>query len=210
MKISTIIIFCVVIFAVLCNKKELFTNTSSIVLSEHDMYQILDSINNVAYEEYLDATKKIGENYLKIIIDAFHKSLKKNSIEEQKKIFESDSFIQIIFSDEKLGLSDNFKQSLFMELSEARLLNRNIKMVPLRLYTNAKIISKGNLLKITNNFKNIELRKISTFFISYLLKYYDMSKPQHSKNDKILRFDNSLPKINEFNSLISKSKLFFN
>lgn len=210
MKISTIIIFCVVIFAVLCNKKELFTNTSSIVLSEHDMYQILDSINNVAYEEYLDATKKIGENYLKIIIEAFHKSLKKNSIEEQKKMFESDSFIQIIFSDEKLGLSDNFKQSLFMELSEARLLNRNIKMVPLRLYTNAKIISKGNLLKITNNFKNIELRKISTFFISYLLKYYDMSKPQHSKNDKILRFDNSLPKINEFNSLISKSKLFFN
>ena len=152
----------------------------------------------------------IGENYLKIIIEAFHKSLKKNSIEEQKKIFESDSFIQIIFSDEKLGLSDNFKQSLFMELSEARLLNRNIKMVPLRLYTNAKIISKGNLLKITNNFKNIELRKISTFFISYLLKYYDMSKPQHSQNDKILRFDNSLPKINEFNSLISKSKLFFN
>jgi len=210
MKISTIIIFCVVIFSVLCNKKELFNNTSSIVLSEQDMYQILDSINNVAYEEYLDATKKIGENYLKIIIEAFHKSLKKNSIEEQKKIFESDSFIQIIFSDEKLGLSDNFKQSLFMELSEARLLNRNIKMVPLRLYTNAKIISKGNLLKITNNFKNIELRKISTFFISYLLKYYDMSKPQHSQNDKILRFDNSLPKINEFNSLISKSKLFFN
>ena len=120
------------------------------------------------------------------------------------------NFVQIIFNDEKLGLSDNFKQSLFMELSEARLLNRNIKMVPLRLYTNAKIISKGNLLKITNNFKNIELRKISTFFISYLLKYYDMSKPQHSQNDKILRFDNSLPKINEFNSLISKSKLFFN
>ena len=209
MKITTIIIFCVVLFAVLCNKKELFTNTSSIVLSEHDMYQILDSINNVAIKEYLDATKKIGENYIKIIIDAFNKSLKKNSIEEQKKMFESDSFVQIIFNDEKLGLSDNFKQSLFMELSEARLLNRNINMVPLRLYTNAKIISKENLQKITDNLLNVNLKKISRFFISYLLKYYDMSKPQHKKNEKILRFESSLPTLNEFNSLIRKSNLFF-
>jgi len=208
-KIIIIVIFCIVLLSVLCNKTELFANTT-INLVDHDMYQIKDSIDKVAFKEYLDAIDKIGENYIKIIIDAFNKSLKNNNIEEQRKLFESDSFIQIIFSDEKLGLSDNFKQSLFMELSEARLLNRNIKMVPLRLYTNAKIISKGNLLKITNNFKNIELRKISTFFISYLLKYYDMSKPQHSQNDKILRFDNSLPKINEFNSLISKSKLFFN
>jgi hypothetical protein len=210
MKISTIIIFCIVLFAVFCNKKkELFTNSSSIVLSEHDMYQIKDAINKVANYEYLDAIKKIGENYIKIIIDAFYKSLKETSIEKQKNLFEADSFIQVIFNDEKLGLSDHFKQSLFMELSEARLLNRNIKMVPLRLYSNSKILSKENLKKITENIQNIQLKKISKFFISYLLKYYDISRPQHNKNDKILRFENSLPSFKEFNSLISKSNLFF-
>ena len=211
MKTSTIIIFCIVLFAVFCNKKkELFANSSSIVLSEHDMYQIKDAIDNVAYKEYLDAINKIGENYIKIIIDAFNKSLKETSIEEQRKLFESNSFIQVIFTDEKLGLDNNYKQSLFMELSEARLLNRNIKMVPLRLYSNSKIISKENLQKITVNIQNIQLKKITNFFILYLLKYYDISKPQHKKNDKILRFENSLPSFNEFNSLISKSNLFFN
>ena len=211
MKTSTIIIFCIVLFAVFCNKKkELFANSSSIVLSEHDMYQIKDAIDNVAYKEYLDAINKIGENYIKIIIDAFNKSLKETSIEEQRKLFESNSFIQVIFTDEKLGLDNNYKQSLFMELSEARLLNRNIKMVPLRLYSNSKIISKENLQKITENIQNIQLKKITKFFILYLLKYYDISKPQHNKNDKILRFENSLPSFKEFNSLISKSNLFFN
>jgi hypothetical protein len=211
MKISTIIIFCIVLFAVFCNKKkELFTNSSSIVLSEHDMYQIKDAIDKVALKEYLDAINKIGENYIKIIIDAFNKSLKENSIEKQKKLFESDSFIQVIFNDEKLGLDNNYKQSLFMELSEARLLNRNVKMVPIRLYSNSKIISKENLQKITENIQNIQLKKITKFFILYLLKYYDISKPQHNKNDKILRFENSLPSFKEFNSLISKSNLFFN
>ena len=211
MKISTIIIFCIVLFAVFCNKKkELFTNSSSIVLSEHDMYQIKDTINKVAYNEYLDAINKIGENYLKIINDAFHKSLKETSIEKQRTLFESDSFIQVIFNDEKLGLSDHYKQSLFMELSEAKLLNRNVKMVPLRLYSNSKIISKENLQKITENIQNIQLKKITKFFILYLLKYYDISRPQHNENDKILRFENSLPSFKEFNSLISKSNLFFN
>ena len=211
MKTSTIIIFCIVLFAVFCNKKkELFTNSSSIVLSEHDMYQIKDTINKVAYNEYLDAINKIGENYLKIINDAFHKSLKETSIEKQRTLFESDSFIQVIFNDEKLGLSDHYKQSLFMELSEAKLLNRNVKMVPLRLYSNSKIISKENLQKITENIQNIQLKKITKFFILYLLKYYDISRPQHNENDKILRFENSLPSFKEFNSLISKSNLFFN
>jgi hypothetical protein len=210
MKISTIIIFCIVLFAVFCNKKkELFTNSSKIELSEHDMYQIKDAIDKVAYKEYLEAINKIGENYIKIIIDAFNKSLKNNNIEEQRKLFESDSFIQVIFNDEKLGLSDHIKQSLFMELSEARLLNRNIKMVPLRLYSNSKIISKENLQKITENIQNIQLKKITKFFISYLLKYYDISKPRHNKNEKILRFENTLPSYKEFNALISKSNLFF-
>lgn len=210
MKISTIIIFCIVLFAVFCNKKkELFTNSTKIELSEHDMYQIKDAIDKVAYKEYLEAINKIGENYIKIIIDAFNKSLKNNNIEEQRKLFESDSFIQVIFNDEKLGLSDHIKQSLFMELSEARLLNRNIKMVPLRLYSNSKIISKENLQKITENIQNIQLKKITKFFISYLLKYYDISKPRHNKNEKILRFENTLPSYKEFNALISKSNLFF-
>ena len=61
------------------------------------MYQIKDSIDKVAFKEYLDAIDKIGENYIKIIIDTFKKSLDKNNMKEQKASFESNSFIQAIF-----------------------------------------------------------------------------------------------------------------
>ena len=173
------------------------------------MYQIKDSIDKVAFKEYLDAIDKIGENYIKIIIDTFKKSLDKNNMKEQKASFESNSFIQAIFTNEKLALTDNFKQSLFMELSEAHLLNRNINMVPLRLFATDKIISKDGMNKITDNLQNIQLKKITTFFILYLLKYYDMTQPQHNKNDKILRFEKDSPSHEEINLLITKSNLFF-
>jgi hypothetical protein len=207
-KIIIIVIFCIVLLSVLCNKTELFANTT-INLVDHDMYQIKDSIDKVAFKEYLDAIDKIGENYIKIIIDTFKKSLDKNNMKEQKASFESNSFIQAIFTNEKLALTDNFKQSLFMELSEAHLLNRNINMVPLRLFATDKIISKDGMNKITDNLQNIQLKKITTFFILYLLKYYDMTQPQHNKNDKILRFEKDSPSHEEINLLITKSNLFF-
>ena len=59
-KIIIIVIFCIVLLSVLCNKTELFANTT-INLVDHDMYQIKDSIDKVAFKEYLDAIDKIGE-----------------------------------------------------------------------------------------------------------------------------------------------------
>ena len=208
------IIFGIILLFITCNKNELFANTT-FSLVEHDMYQIKDAIDKVAYLQYIDAVKKIGENYVKIIIDAFKKSveknsMKENSMEEQKKLFESNSFIRAIFTNEKIDLSDNFKQSLFMELNEAHILNRNIDMVPLRLYSTEKIISKEGMKKLTENLQNLELKKISNFFVLYLLKYYDISKPPHNKNEKILRFESSTPTHDEINSIIKTSKLFFN
>jgi len=205
MKTSTIVIFIIVLFCVLYNKKELFTNLSSIVLSEYDMYQIKNAIDIVVNNEYLKATKIIGIDYLKIIIDTFNKNLNIIDLEKQRELFESDNFIKLMFNDDKLNLSENFKKSLFVELSEAHLFNRNINMVPLRLYSSNKI----NINNIKDNLQNIQLKKISKFFIFYLLKYYDNSKPKHEKNNKILRFENSLPSIKELNSRIKQSNLFF-
>jgi len=207
-KITLIIIFCIVLLSVLCNKKELFSNTT-INLVEHDMYQIKDSINKIAYDEYINAVNKIGESYIKIIIDTFNKSIEQKTIQEQKTAFESNSFIQAIFTNETLNLTNNFKQSLFMELSEAHLLNRNINMVPLRLYATDKITSQENMKKISDNIQNIQLKKITTFFILYLLKYYDITEPLHNQNDKILRFDKDTPTHEKINSLIKTSNLFF-
>ena len=202
------IILAIVLIIITFNKTERFTNTK-ISLVEHDMYQIKDAIDKVAYKEYLNAINIIGENYIKIIIDAFNKSLKEKSIQDQKKVFESNSFIQAIFKNEKIGLSDNFKQSLFMELSEAQLLNRNINMVPLRLFSSDKIVSKESIKKISENLQNLQLKKINSFFISFLLKYYDITQPLHLKNETILRFENGIPTFKEINSMIEKSNLFF-
>jgi hypothetical protein len=63
--------------------------------------------------------------------------------------------------------------------------------------------------KISDNIQNIELKKITTFFVLYLLKYYDITQPQHNKNEKILRFEKDTPTHEEINSLIKKSNLFF-
>ena len=209
-KIVLIVIFCIVLLAIFCNKTELFTNTT-INLIDHDMYQIKDAIDQVAYKEYYDALNKIGENNIKIIIDTYKESIKKDSMQEQKNTFESNIFIKSIFKNEKLGLSDNFRQSLFIELSEANLLDRNINMIPLRLYASDKIVSKENMEKIIEKLNNIELKKITSFFILYLLKYYDISQPNHNKNEKILRFVKETPTYEEINSLIKKkSTIFFN
>ena len=175
------------------------------------MYQIKDAIDQVAYKEYYDALNKIGENNIKIIIDTYKESIKKDSMQEQKNTFESNIFIKSIFKNENLGLSDNFRQSLFIELSEANLLDRNIYMIPLRLYASDKIVSKENMEKIIEKLNNIELKKITSFFILYLLKYYDISQPNHNKNEKILRFVKETPTYEEINSLIKKkSTIFFN
>ena len=175
------------------------------------MYQIKDAIDKVAYNEYYHALEKIGENNIKIIIDTFKESIKKDSMQEQKKNFESNIFIITIFTNEEIGLSDNFKQSLFIELSEANLLDRNINMIPLRLYASEKIVSKENMEKIINKLNNIELKKITSFFILYLLKYYDISQPNHKENEKILRFTKETPTLNEINELIKKRpSVFFN
>lgn len=201
-------ILALVFLLITFNKTEKFTNTN-ISLVDYDMYQIKEAIDKVAYNEYLNAINNIGENYIKIIIDAFNTSLKEKSIQEQKKVFESNSFIQAIFTNKTLNLSDNFKQSLFIELSEAQLLNRNINMVPLRLYSSDNIVSKNNITKISENLQNIQLKKINSFFILFLLKYYDITQPLHIKNEKILRFDKGTPSFEEINSMIIKSNLFF-
>jgi len=207
-KIVLIVIFCIVLLAVFCNKTELFTNTT-VKLIDHDLYQIKDAIDKIAYVEYYNALNKIGENNIKIIIDTFKESTKKDSMTEAKNAFESNIFIKSIFQNEEIGLSDNFKQSLFLELSEANLLDRNIKMIPLRLYATEKIVSKENMTKIINHLNNIELKKITSFFILYLLKYYDISQPNHNQNEKILRFTKETPTIDEINSLILKKPLVF-
>ncbi len=206
------VILALVFLLITFNKTEKFTDTNtntSINLVEYDMYQIKDAIDKVAYNEYINAINKIKKDHIKIIIDAFNTSLKEKSIQEQKKVFESNSFIQSIFTNEKLELSDNFKQSLFIELSEAQLLNRNIEMVPLRLYAIDKIVSRQSIKKISENLQKIQLKKINSFFISFLLKYYDITQPLHAKNEEILRFDKGTPSFEEINSMIKKSNLFF-
>jgi len=204
MKVIKIIVFCIILLVFICNKLELFTNLSPKILSEYDMHQIKKAIDNVAYNEYLNAQTKIGNNYMKIIIDAFNESLVKKNVEKQKKAFESDELIKVIFNDEKLDLSKKFKESLFMEMDEAYLLNRNINMVPLRLYSENNIISKKNYKRITEKILSLEFKNISDFFILYLLKFYDISQ-------KKTRFDRSLPTINELNKkIVDNLSLFFN
>lgn len=209
-KIVLIVIFCIILLAIFCNKTESFTNTI-IKLIDHDFYQIKDAIDQVAYNEYYNALNKIGENNIKIIIDTFKESIKKDSMQEQKNAFESNIFIKSIFKDEAINLSDNFKQSLFIELREANLFDRNLNMIPLRLYVSEKIVSKENMKKIIDKLNNIELKKITSFFILYLLKYYDISQPNHKQNEKILRFTKETPTIDEINSTIQKNpSVFFN
>jgi hypothetical protein len=82
-------------------------------------------------------------------------------------------------------------------------------MVPLRLYSSDNIVSKDNIKKISENLQNIQLKKINSFFISFLLKYYDITQPLHAKNEKILRFNKDTPSFEEINSMIQKSNLFF-
>lgn len=182
-------------------KTELFANTS-LKLVERDLYLIKNAIDTIADQEYNNSLDRIGKNYLKIIIEAFNKRDENKTIEEQRKAFESNSFIVVIFSDKNLNLTDNFKQSLFTELVEAKLFDRNLQMVPLRLHSSDRITSDENMNKIKEKLQNPELAKtITKFFISYILKFYDNSQSQK-------KFETSTPTFEDINNQ-NKDGLFF-
>ncbi len=202
------IILGILILLIVLNKTELFANTS-IKLVERDLYLIKNAIDKVADLEYINSTQRIGKNYLKIIIETFNNRDESKTFEEQKEAFKTNSFIVAIFSDSNLNLTDNFKQSLFMELFEAQLLKRNLEMVPLRLYSSEKITSDENMNKIKEKLQNPELAKtITKFFISYMLKFYDNSQPSHESGEPIKRFEKNTPTFEDINNQ-NKDGLFF-
>ncbi len=203
------IILGILILLIVFNKTELFANTS-IKLVELDMYLIKNAIDHVSNQEYLDSAERIGKNYLKIIIEAFNKSQESKTIEEQRKAFESNSFIIAIFSDKNLNLTDSFKQDLFTELAEAHLFERNLQMVPLRLKASDSIASDENMNKIKEKLQNPQLKTITKFFIKYMLKFYDNSQPSHESGEPIKRFEKNTPTFEDINKrLTENSKLFF-
>ena len=202
-KTIVFVIIGVIIFLLIISKTESFANSSSDKeLSLIELENIKASVDKVADGEFLEAKNKIGENNLKILIDAFKSSQEKPSA-ERKSGFDSNIFVKNIFSDNTINFSNDFKQSIYLELFEASVLNRNLNMVPLRLLATDKIISADGMKKIGDNLLP-KVKSITTIFVSYLLKYYDNSK---SKEES--RFDNDMISLEQINNLIKKNPNLF-
>ena len=198
-----ILIIGIIIFLIIISKTESFANADSDKqLSLIELENIKASVDKVADGEFLDAKNKFGENNLKILIEAFKTSQEKPSA-ERKSDFDSNVFVQNIFSDNRINISNTFKQSIYLELFEASVLNRNLYMVPLRLVATDKIISDDGMKKIANNLLP-RVKNITTIFVSYLLKYYDNSKPKDEP-----RFDSDMITLEQINNLIKKKPNLF-
>ena len=167
------IIFIVVgilIFMLFSGRNEYFSNSSqNIELNIADLTNIKKSVDQVANQHFIEAKKRLGENNIKLLIDTFHKTNKSDE-SDKKALFIKDIFVQNIFSDDKLQLSENFKQSLYLELFEAHVLDRNLEIIPVRLIAIEKITTDDNINKIREQLFP-HLKKINKIFILYLSIY---------------------------------------
>jgi hypothetical protein len=197
-----LIIFIVVgilIFTIITTKNEFFASSSPIIeLTSAELTNIKKSIDGIANTYFTEAKNKLGETNIKILVESFIKTTK--SLEENKKeLFEKDVFVQNILNDEKIALTENIKQSLYLELFEAYVLDRNLNIIPIRLIAVEKIINDENIKKIKENlFPN--LKNISKTFISYMLKYYDNTVLEDN-----LKFDTNIVSLEQINQLIKKN-----
>lgn len=192
----------VIIFIIFTNKNEFFTNSSQLIkLTNVELVNIKSSIDKIANVYFTEAKKKLGETNIKILVESFIKTTK-SSDQDKKKQFEEDIFVQNIFNDEQISLSKNIKQSLYLELFEAYVLNRDLYIIPIRLIAAEQIINDENIKKIKENlFPN--LINISKTLISYILKYYDNTVSDDQK------FDSTIVSLEQINKLIQTNPTLF-
>jgi hypothetical protein len=192
-----LIIVGIILFIIITNKYELFSDsTQQIQLTEFELSNIKKSIDSVADIFFTNAKNTLTENNIKILIDSFTKATNKEQ-------FDKNIFVQNIFNDEKLELTENFKQSLYLELLEAHVMEKNLNNIAIRLIATEKITNNENIKKIKDNLLP-NLKKISKIFILYLLKYYDNTV----SNDKP-KFDPDVVSLNQINQLINKNPKLF-
>lgn len=201
-----LVIFIVVgilIFLIITSKTEFFSDTTQdIELTNAELANIKKSIDDIANTYFTEAKNKLGETNIKILVESFMKTTK-SSEENKKEQFEQDMFVQNIFNDEKIALSENIKQSLYLELFEAYVLDRNLYIIPIRLIAIEYITNDENIKKIKENlFPN--LKKISKTFILYILKYYDNSASEDNQ-----KFDPNIVSLEQINQLINKNPKLF-
>ncbi len=205
-KILTFIVLGVIIIFIMGTGKEFFTDsvnsTSTVVLSVADLENIKKSIDDVANELFIDASKKLGDTNIKILIESFIKTTQSDD-SNKKNQFEKNVFVQNILNDEKLSLSENVKQSLYLELYEAHVLNRNLNVVPIRLLATEKITNEENTKKIKEKLFP-HLKKINKILILYFLKYYDNTGDSNKS-----RFDTGIISIEQINKLVERNPKLF-
>ena len=193
------IVASILIFIIITTKSDFFANTTQpIELTSAELTNIKKSIDGIANTYFIEAKNKLGDTNIKILVESFIKTTK--SLEENKKEqFEKDIFVQNILNDEKIALSENIKQSLYLELFEAHVLDRNLYIIPIRLIAVEKISNDENIKKIKENlFPN--LKNTSKTFISYMLKYYD-----NTVLDDNLKFDTNIVSLEQINQLIKNN-----
>ncbi len=193
----------ILVFIIITTKNEFFANTTkSIELTNAELSNIKKSIDGIADSFFTEAKNKLGETNIKILVESFIKTTK-SSEQNKKEQFEKDVFVQNIFNDEKIALTENIKQSLYLELYEAHVLDRNLHIIPIRLIAAEKIINNENIKKIKENLYP-NLKTISKTFISYLLKYYD-----NTVSDNEQKFDSNIISLEQINQLIKKNPKLF-
>jgi hypothetical protein len=202
-KTIVFIILGIILLCVILNKTESFANSST-ELSLIELENIKASIDKIADIEFSNAKNQIKENNIKILIDAFKESQNKDlSAENKKADFNSNVFVQNVLSDDRLGITNSFKQNIYIDLLEASVFDRNLNMIPLNLIATNKITSDEGMKKIGENLLPT-VANITTTFVSYLLKHYDNSKPREQS-----RFNNSMITLGEINNIIkNKTGLF--
>ena len=191
------IIVIILILIIVTYKNEFFTNsTNSIELSNADLINIKKSIDQVAAPFFIEAKNNLGDTNIKLLIDSFIK-ITESPDENKKDLFNNHAFVDNIFK--TVSLSENFKQSLYLELFEAYVLDRNLYIIPIRLIAIDKITNGENIKKIKDNLYT-HLQNISDTFILYMIKYYDYLPSEIDK-----RFDPSIISLDAINQLITKN-----
>jgi hypothetical protein len=202
-RLMIFIVVGILVFIIITTKNEFFANTTkSIELTNAELSNIKKSIDGIADSFFTEAKNKLGETNIKILVESFIKTTK-SSEQNKKEQFEKDVFVQNIFNDEKIALTENIKQSLYLELYEAHVLDRNLHIIPIRLIAAEKIINNENIKKIKENLYP-NLKTISKTFISYLLKYYD-----NTVSDNEQKFDSNIISLEQINQLIKKNPKLF-
>lgn len=201
------IIVIILILIIITYKNEFFTNstnstdsTKPIQLSDADLSNIKKSIDDIAAPLFIEAKNNLGDENIKILIDSFIK-ITELPDENKKDSFNKNAFVHNIFIDKTISLSENFKQSLYLELFEAYVLGRNLNIIPIRLIASEKITNVENIKKIKDKLYT-HLQNISDTFILLILKYYDYLPAEIDK-----RFDSSIISRDEINNLIAKNPI---